>query len=156
MKTVKNDSISLRSTSLRLPVFLLVGRAEMKTLIVIALIALAPVAVRAQKVNVISDPAADFSRYKTYTWDQGMHANPIVRQHIVAAVDNAMTARGLRKVDTESDLIVSALASTESDLTVTNPSWAPVLNSIATGSAGAAAVKNSGAVDAATGSAKSR
>lgn len=133
MKTVKNDSISLRSTSLRLPVFLLVGRAEMKTLIVIALIALAPVAVRAQKVNVISDPAADFSRYKTYTWDQGMHANPIVRQHIVAAVDNAMTARGLRKVDTEPDLIVSALASTESDLTVTNPSWAPVLNSIATG-----------------------
>jgi hypothetical protein len=28
---------------------------------------------------------------------------------------------------------VSALASTESDLTVTNPSWAPALNSIATG-----------------------
>ena len=54
-------------------------------------------------------------------------------EHIVAAVDNAMTARGLRKVDTEPDLIVSALASTESDLTVTNPSWALVLNSIATG-----------------------
>jgi len=105
----------------------------MKTLIVIALIALAPVAVRAQKVKVISDPGTDFSRYKTYAWDQGMLDNPIIRHHIMTAVDNAMTARGLRKVDTEPDLLVSSLASTESDLTVTNPSWAPVLNSIATG-----------------------
>jgi len=31
------------------------------------------------------------------------------------------------------DLIVVALVSTESNLTMTNPSWAPVLNSIATG-----------------------
>lgn len=105
----------------------------MKTLIVIALLVLAPVAVRAQKVKVISDPGADFSRYKTYAWDQGMLGNPIIRHHIVTAVDHAMTSRGLRKVDTEPDLIVSSLASTESDLTVTNPSWAPVLNSIATG-----------------------
>jgi len=105
----------------------------MKTLIVIALLVLAPVVVRAQKVKVISDPGADFSRYKTYAWDQGMLGNPIIRQHIVTAVDNALAARGLRKVDTEPDLLVSSLASTESDLTVTNPSWAPALNSIATG-----------------------
>ncbi len=105
----------------------------MKTLIVIVLIALGPIAVRAQKVKVIADPAADFSRYKTYAWDEGMLANPFIKQHIVTAVDNAMGARGLRKVATEPDLIVSALASTESDLTVTNPSWTPALNSIATG-----------------------
>jgi len=105
----------------------------MKTLIVIALIAFAPVVVRAQKVKIISDPAADFSRYKTYAWDKGMLSNPFVKQHIVTAVDSAMGARGLQKVETEPDLIVSALASTESDLTITNPSWAPALNSIATG-----------------------
>lgn len=105
----------------------------MKTLIVIVLLALAPVVATAQKVKVISDPGADFSRYKTYAWDQGILGNPIIRLHIITAVDNAMAARGLRKVDTEPDLIVSSLASTESDLTVTNPSWAPVLNSIATG-----------------------
>jgi Domain of unknown function (DUF4136) len=109
------------------------GWRKMKTLIVIALIALSSVAVRAQKVKVISDPGADFSRYKTYAWDQGTFSNPIIRQHIVAAVDNAMSVKGLQKVDTEPDLIVSALASTESDLTVTNPSWSPALNSIATG-----------------------
>jgi hypothetical protein len=105
----------------------------MKILIIIALIAFGPLAVKAQKVKVTSDPGADFSKYKTYAWDQGMMANPLIRQHVVAAVDKAMSTKGLRKVETEPDLIVSALASTESDLTVTNPSWAPVLNSISTG-----------------------
>lgn len=105
----------------------------MKILIFIALMVLGPFTVKAQKVKVTSDPGADFSKYKTYAWDQGMMSNPLIRQHIVTAVDNAMGAKGLRKVETDPDLIVSALASTESDLTVTNPSWAPVLNSIATG-----------------------
>ena len=105
----------------------------MKILITIALIALGSIAVNGQKVKVTSDPNADFSRYKTYSWDQGMLSNPIIKQHIVAAVDSAMAAKGLQKVETEPDLTVSALASTESDLTVTNPSWSPSLNSIATG-----------------------
>ena len=104
-----------------------------KTLIIIALIALGSITGNAQKVKVTSDPGADFSRYKTYAWDQGMLSNPIIRQHIILAVDNAMAAKGLQKVEKEPDLILSALASTESDLTVTNPSWAPSLNSIATG-----------------------
>ena len=104
-----------------------------KTLFIIALIALGSLTVNAQKVKVTSAPNADFSTYKTYAWDEGMLSNPIVRQHIVVAVDNAMAAKGLQKVETEPDLMVSALASTESDLTVTNPSWAPSLNSIATG-----------------------
>lgn len=105
----------------------------MKILIVIVLIAFGPFAVQAQKVKVTSDPGADFSRYKTYAWDQGIMANPLIGQFIITAVDNAMAAKGLRKVESDPDLIVSALASSESDLTVTNPSWAPVLNTIATG-----------------------
>ena len=105
----------------------------MKTLIIIALLALSPFAVNAQKVKVSSDPNADFSRYKTYAWDQGMMSNPLIKQTVIAAVDSAMSGKGLRRVDTDPDLVMSALASTESDLTMTNPSWAPQLNSIATG-----------------------
>ncbi len=105
----------------------------MRILIVIALIAFGPFTVKAQKVKVESNPGVDFSSYRTYAWDKGMMANPVIRQHIVAAVDKAMAAKGLQKVETDPDLIVSALASSESDLTVTNPSWAPALNSIATG-----------------------
>lgn len=102
----------------------------MKTLIVIALVAFT---VNAQKVKVSSDPAADFSSYKTYMWDQGTLANPLIKQYIVTAVDREMTGKGLRKVESEPDLIVTTLTATQSDLTMTNPSWYPALNSIATG-----------------------
>lgn len=102
----------------------------MKALILIALLA---VTVNAQKVKVSSDPAVDFSKFKTYAWDQGTLANPLIKQFIVTAVDREMMAKGLQKVDSNSDLILTTLTATNSDLTMTNPSWAPQLNSIATG-----------------------
>ena len=105
----------------------------MKTLIAIALLAVVSVTVNAQKVKVISDPAVDFSKYKTYAWDQGTFANPIVKQHIVTAVDNAMAAKGIKQDDSNPDLIVAAVTAITSDLTMTNPSWAPSLNSLTTG-----------------------
>lgn len=105
----------------------------MKILIIIVLIAFGGLTINAQKVKVTSDPSADFSRYKTYAWDQGTFSNPIIKQHIIAAVDTAMAAKGFQKVAQDGDLIVTALASTESDLTTTNPSWHPSLNSISTG-----------------------
>ena len=102
----------------------------MKILILIALLA---VTVNAQKVKVSSDPACDFSRYKTYAWDEGTLANPLIKQYIVTAVDKEMSTKGLRKVESEPDLLLTTLTATVSDLTMTNPSWAPGLNSIATG-----------------------
>ena len=102
----------------------------MKTLILIALLA---VTVNAQKVKVSSDPGVDFSKFKTYAWDQGTLANPLIKQFIVTAVDRELMAKGLQKVDSNSDLILTTLTATNSDLTMTNPSWAPQLNSIATG-----------------------
>ena len=102
----------------------------MKILILIALLA---VSVNAQKVKVSSDPACDFSRYKTYAWDEGTLANPLIKQYIVTAVDKEMSTKGLRKVESEPDLLLTTLTATVSDLTMTNPSWAPGLNSIATG-----------------------
>ncbi len=105
----------------------------MKIVIVIALVALGSIAVNAQKVKVTSNAKADFASYKTYAWDQGILPNPIIRQHIIDAVDSAMAAKGFQKAETEPDLLVSALASTESDLTVTNPSSAVSMSSINTG-----------------------
>src|SRR4026207_549797 len=105
----------------------------MKITIITVLILLTAVTVSAQKVKVISDPATDFSKYKTYAWDKGILANPIIRQYIIAAVDKEMAAKGLQKVEAEPDLTATTRTATESDLTVTNPSWAPALNSIATG-----------------------
>jgi hypothetical protein len=102
----------------------------MKVLIVIALLAFTA---NAQKVKVSSDPSVDFSKFKTYAWDQGTLANPLIKQFIVTAVDREMMAKGLQKVESNPDLVVTTLTATMSDLTMTNPSWAPQLNSIATG-----------------------
>ena len=105
----------------------------MKYLLAVALLVFSALTINAQKVKVSSDPACDFSKYKTYAWDKGTLANPLIKQYIVAAVDKEMTAKGLRKIENDPDLIVTTLTATDSDLTVTNPSWAPALNSIATG-----------------------
>ncbi len=105
----------------------------MKSVIALALLVLCALSVNAQKVKVSSDPACDFSKYKTYAWDQGTLANPLIKQYIVAAVDKEMAAKGMRKVENNPDLMLTTLTATESDLTATSPSWAPALNSIATG-----------------------
>jgi hypothetical protein len=99
----------------------------MKSLIVLALLLLGALTVNAQKVKVASDPACDFSKFKTYMWDNGTLANPLIKQYIVAAVDKEMTAKGLRKVENDADLMLTTLTATASDLTMTNPSsqaWA--------------------------------
>ena len=105
----------------------------MKSLIIICLILVGAWSVNAQKVTVSADPSIDFSKYKTYAWDQGVFSNPMVQQLIVAAVDREMASRGLQKVNRDSDLIVSALAATVSDLNMPNTTWEPTLNTIAKG-----------------------
>lgn len=105
----------------------------MKSLIIICLILVGAWSVNAQKVTVSADPSVDFSKYKTYAWDQGAFSNPMVQQLIVAAVDREMASRGLQKVNKDSDLIVSALAATVSDLNMPNTTWEPTLNTIAKG-----------------------
>ncbi len=104
----------------------------------IALIVLVVVAgalsANAQKVKVGVHPAADLTKYKTYSWSKGTTgANPIVQQTIVTAVDQQLAAKGMKKVDADPELLLSAFVWTESELYVTNESWAPVLNSLSTG-----------------------
>jgi hypothetical protein len=52
---------------------------------------------------------------------------------IVTAVDEEMAAKGMAKVESDGELTMAAFVWTESELYATNPSWAPVLNSISTG-----------------------
>ena len=103
-------------------------------LLFVAVIVAAAVAANAQKVHVGANPAIDVSKYKTYAWSNGsLGANPVVNQIIIAAVDEQLAAKGLRKVETDPELTISALVWTESDMHVSNPSWSPSLNSISTG-----------------------
>lgn len=102
--------------------------------LILLLIIAGAVSVAAQKVRAEADPAVDLSRYKTYAWSQGLAgANALVNAQIIAEVDRALAAKGLQKVQTDPELTIAAWVWTESDMHVTNPSWAPALNSISTG-----------------------
>lgn len=101
---------------------------------IIFVILIAAVSASAQKVRVGADPAVDLTKYKTYTWSKGLAGtNAIINQLIVTNVDAQMAAKGLKKVETDAELTLSAFVWTDSDMHVSNPSWAPALNSIATG-----------------------
>ena len=104
-----------------------------KLLLVILFILLGTVSVSAQKVSVGADPAVDLTKYKTYGWSKVSSANPFADQIVVSAVDAQLAAKGLTKVDTDPELTVVVFGSSISDVHVSNPSWAPSLNSIATG-----------------------
>ena len=102
--------------------------------IIVFLIGTGALSANAQKVTVALRPAADLTKFKTYSWSKGLAgANPIIHQVIVVVVDQQMAAKGMTKVESDADLVLSAFVWTESDLYVTNDSWAPVLNSISTG-----------------------
>ena len=104
-----------------------------KLLTAILLMILASVCVRAQKVTVGADPAVDLTKYKTYMWTNVASSNPLAHQTVVSAVDAELAAKGLSRVDAGAELTVVVFGSSESDIHVSNPSWAPSLNSIATG-----------------------
>lgn len=88
----------------------------------------------AQKVSVGADPRVDLTRFKTYAWSRDTAStNPIANEIVVSSVDSQLAAKGLKKVDADPELTVVVFGSTESDIHVSNPSWSPSLNSIATG-----------------------
>lgn len=110
------------------------SRKTIYSLCTILLILAGAVSVHAQKVKVGADPAVDVSKYKTYAWSTGTTGtNAIINQQIVTAVDAQLAAKGLKKVDTDPELTISALVWTEADMHISNPSWHPSLNPISTG-----------------------
>jgi len=105
-----------------------------KTFLIGVVVLAACLSASAQKVRVGADPGVDLTKYKTYAWDKGTAGvNAVVNQIIINAVDAQMAAKGVSKVETDADLTLSAFVWTESDMQVSNPSWAPQLNPLATG-----------------------
>jgi Domain of unknown function (DUF4136) len=62
----------------------------------------------AQKVKVGYDKSVDFSRYKTYTWEEP--AMPPTRPHlyatVIGSVDGELHAKGLSRIERNGDLIL--------------------------------------------------
>jgi len=67
-----------------------------------------------QKVTTDSVPNTNWSNYHTYSWGEGTPAeDPILAQRIVSGIDAQLSAKGLKKVDADPDLIVIYHAATD-------------------------------------------
>ena len=68
---------------------------------------LLPVLVAAQKVSYDYDKALNFAGYKTYAHKDGTKVGqPLIDDHIVAAIDTELAAKGLTKVESNPDVFV--------------------------------------------------
>lgn len=109
----------------------------MNRLVIFLLIVIAPAVVNAQKVKVRTDPGIDFQKFKTYAWSHGVPAaNPLIGQLIIQAIEQALTANGLTKVnaDADPDMNVVVWAALDSSLHISQPTWGrSVTSATATG-----------------------
>ena len=66
------------------------------------------------KVVIDYDREADFSQYKTFSYQEGtpFTENPLVDQRIVAAIERHLAQEGLQKVDSNADLHATYHAAT--------------------------------------------
>ena len=102
--------------------------------VAVVLVLMGAVSISAQKVSVGADPGVDLTKYKTYGWSSNRPSpNPVISQMIISSVDAQLAGKGLKKVEADPELTVVVFGSTESDIQGSNPSWAPSLNSLATG-----------------------
>src|SRR5690349_4686524 len=62
----------------------------------------------AQTVKVDYDRDVDFSKFKTYAWQEGRSgANPVVDKRIVQAIDAQLSARGWTRVEASPNALVT-------------------------------------------------
>lgn len=79
------------------------------------------------RVDVDSDEAADFGKYKTYAWRAGTPTkDPLMQKRIQNAVEDELNAKGLSKKESAPDLhvVTHAASKTEKQVIVNNPGYA--------------------------------
>ena len=78
-----------------------------------ALIVTAWVSVFAQQVKTDFDHQANFSQYKTYSWQEIKPANSLWDARIKNAVDAQLAAKGWTRVDSGGDVAIVAIKTTQ-------------------------------------------
>jgi Domain of unknown function (DUF4136) len=72
----------------------------------------------AQEVKTDYDRSADFSRYKTYSWEQVQTQNPLWADRVKAAVNSALAAKGWTEVKSGGNVSIMAMEMTQSHQTL--------------------------------------
>ena len=83
-------------------------KMHLTTLAAFLVLAVLPLA--AQKIDTDWDHSVNnFSQFKTYAWEKPERptSNPLMDRRIVAAIDAQLAAKGLRKVESGADLLVT-------------------------------------------------
>jgi hypothetical protein len=94
---------------------------RIKTLAAVASAMLLGTVLAAQTVTYDYDKAANFSKFKTYTWVRGTNVNDALNhQRIVRAVDAQLALKGFTKVETSGnpDVLVAYHASFDTNLRI--------------------------------------
>jgi hypothetical protein len=83
------------------------------------LLALSAVAAARDKITATWDKSLDFSKFKTYNWaPHGAVSHPILAADVAGAIEDELNARGLKKVQTNPDLIIQVYGSVDSEETL--------------------------------------
>jgi hypothetical protein len=69
----------------------------------------------AQDVERDYDKKANFSQYKTYEWGKVQTTNPLWQQRIMDAVDKGLPAKGLQRVQSGGDVVLTAVGATHNE-----------------------------------------
>jgi len=101
-----------------------------KAVVLVAMILSCAAGVVMAAVNVGYDAQADFSKYKTYGWGTGGWEAPnlTTEKRIHLAVEQQLDAKGLKKVESDPDLLVVTFAASSTEERVDAPSFAGLPN----------------------------
>jgi hypothetical protein len=72
----------------------------------------------AQQVKTDYDRSADFSQYKTYSWEKVQTQDPLWVDRIKEAVNTTLTAKGLTPVESGGDVAIVAIETTQNQRTL--------------------------------------
>ena len=87
--------------------------------VALAAIVACAVATRAQKVKIEYDKKNDFNRFKTYSWvKKDEYLQPMLAAVVMGATDKNLGEKGLKKVDSDGDLIIEGYGSLDTDMSV--------------------------------------
>ena len=92
--------------------------AKPKIFASIGIVLLAATASFAQQVKTDYDRSANFSQYKTYSWEKVQTQDPLWVDRIKEAVNAALTAKGLTPVESGGDIAVVAMETTQNQRTL--------------------------------------
>ena len=80
-----------------------------KVIVLVGLVLFLANASFAQQVKTDYDRAANFSQYKTYSWEKVQTPDPLWVDRIKAAVDAALAAKGWTQVESGGDISIVAI-----------------------------------------------